>query len=235
MDNLTVKVEQGVQTLEIRTGQALAVKEPEKIKISGVLDTPFKWLEKRVGTIDQKKAYLTVSREMMSITLVTDEINHYRTTISGELELHPAFVKFGINAGKYRTPVDMAELIKMNRSYFENRQVAMELVSLLRHFKAKIDKEVEAEFNPNRGDKKVFIAQRIDSNIPSSFKLLIPIFKGDETKEVECETYFNPDDLTCTLVSAGANDTIEETKDSAIDGVLEKIRKIAPDIAIMEI
>lgn len=49
MENIEVKVESGVKTLEIREGDALPLHEPVKVRIDGVIDTPFKWLEKRVA------------------------------------------------------------------------------------------------------------------------------------------------------------------------------------------
>lgn len=98
----------------------------------------------------------------------------------------------------------------------------------------KIDKQVEADVNPNKGDRRVLIAQKVDSNLPPAFNIIVPIFKGTEKMEIECETYFNPDDLTCTLVSAGANDSIEDMKDSCVGEVLEQIKEIAPDVAIIE-
>lgn len=234
MKDLNITVENGIKTLQVLTGNALEPQEPKIININGVLDSPLKWLEKRVSEIDQKKCHIVVDRDKMTISLIIDESDHYSTTITGKMELHPVFVKFGINAGKYRTTFEMAELIKMNRSYFENRQYAMELVTLLRQFKAKIDKQVEADVNPNKGDRRVLIAQKVDSNLPPAFNIIVPIFKGTEKMEIECETYFNPDDLTCTLVSAGANDSIEDMKDSCVGEVLEQIKEIAPDVAIIE-
>lgn len=234
MEKININVEEGVKILQILTGEALTPKEPQKITISGVLETPLKWLEKRSAEIEAKTAHIIVDREKMSITLVIDEKDHYSTTISGKMELHPAFLKLGINSGAYKTAFDMAELIKMNRSYFENRNYAMELVTLLRNFKAKIDKQVELEHNPNKGDKKVFVAQTVDSNLPSSFNFCIPIFKGTPKAIIECETYFNPDDMTCTLVSSEVNILIEDDKDVSIDKVLDQIRTLTPDIAILE-
>lgn len=233
--DLNITVENGIKTLEVRTGAALEPKEPQRVEIFGTLDTPLKWLEKRITEIDQKKAHVIVNREDMSILLVIDEKDYYRTSIEGKLQLHPVFLKFGINQGNYRTPIEMSELIKMNRSYFENRQTAMELVSLLRNFKAKVNKDIEAEFDLKKGDRRVLVAQTIESNLPAAFKINIPVFKGHKPSLVECETYFNPDDLTCTLVSPEANDMTEQIKDSEIDKVVTEIRNIAPEIVIVEI
>lgn len=233
--DLNITVENGIKTVEVLIGSVLEPKEPEKVEILGTLEAPLKWLKKRVSEIDQKKCHVIVNREEMSILLVIDEKDHYNTSIEGKLQLHPAFLKFGINQGEYRTPIEMSELIKMNRSYFENRQEAMELVSLLRNFKAKIDKEVEADIDLRKGDRRVLVAQKIDSNLPEAFNICVPIFKGQKPKTIECETYFNPNDLTCTLVSPEANDITEEIKDGEIDKVVASIAEVAPDIAIVEI
>lgn len=233
--DLNITVENGVKTVEVLIGSTLEPKEPEKVEIFGTLEAPLKWLEKRVTEIDQKKCHVIVNREDMSILLIIDEKDHYHTSIEGKLQLHPAFLKFGINQGEYRTPIEMSEHIKMNRSYFENRQEAMELVSLLRNFKAKIDKEVEADIDLRKGDRRVLVAQKIDSNLPEAFNINVPIFKGQKPKIIECETYFNPNDLTCTHVSPEANDITEEIKDGEIDKVIASIAEVAPDIAIVEI
>ena len=47
----------------------LPIKQPESISVSGVIRTPLDWLEKRIDTIDQKRANIKVNREKMSITL----------------------------------------------------------------------------------------------------------------------------------------------------------------------
>lgn len=234
MENLHVKVENGVETLVIREGEAPKVYNPEKLNITGILDTPFRFLDKRIDTIDQKKCNIIVDRDKMSISLTINDKDYFKDIISGQLEYHPDFIKLGINSGKYRTAIEMAEFIKMNKAFFENRNDAADLVVQLRKFKAKVDKQVEAEFNPNKGDKKLCIQQAVESNIPSTFKVCVPVFKGTEKKVMELETYFNPDDLTCTLICAEANEIAQDYKDTEIDSVLFKISAIAPDIVIME-
>lgn len=219
--------------LIIREGAALPLHEPKIIIIGGILDSPFKWLEKRIGLVDQKEAHVLVDRNKMSIQLVTDETNHYRTEITGKLEFHPAFIKFEINSGAYKSTTQMADLIKMNRTFFENHTIAMSLVSALKNFKATIDKALEKSDN-NRGSRKILIDQVVSSNVPETFSLSLPIFKGQPKETIEVEVYFNPDDLTCTLISPQASDCIETTMDSAIDLVLKSIIEISPDIAILE-
>ncbi|PPL04920.1 hypothetical protein [Parapedobacter indicus] len=220
--------------LIIREGKALPALEPLKVKIAGILDSPFRFLQKRVGEIDQKKAFITVNRESLTITLDFNEDDPYSNgQIVGVITEHPTFKKFGINSGHYRTTYEMAELIKMNRSAFENIQVAMKLVHELKNFKAKVEKDLEKN-NDDRGNRKILLQQTVESNVPEKFKVVMPIFKGMPKETFEVEVYFNPDDLTCTLVSPEANDTLEEIRDSAIDEVLHEIEEIAPDIVIIE-
>jgi hypothetical protein len=196
--NLSVVSENG--TVTILEGKALELKEPKIIDINGILKNPAAWLEKRITEIDPMQAHVIVNREQLSIRLVTEEKNHYATKIGGALQLHPDFMKFEINTGEYMTAFDMAHLFKMNRSCFENQSAAMNLVTALQGFKAKVNKEIE-NIDNNRGDKKSLIDQHVKSNLPEAFTLCIPIFKGQQKETFEVEVYVNPYDLTCTLVS----------------------------------
>jgi hypothetical protein len=250
----------------MREGKALDPKEPVKLIISGVLDSPLRWIQKRVNetsfgitpllgdedtsaketlmvdrglhsqhhsNVPLQHCHILVDREAMTIQLVISENDHYQTNVKGSLEFHPAFKRFGINSGEYLTPFEMADLIKMNRTFFENQDVAMNLVHTLKNFKAKIDKQIEAA-DDNRGNKKVLLEQAVDSNLPASFNMLLPIFKGQSKEKIEVEVYIRASDLTCTLISPEANDITERLRDEAISKVLKDIEEIAKQIVIIE-
>lgn len=229
--------------LVIREGEAPEPREPKIINLIGILDSPYRWLEKRYeggyvksevnGSIPIEFCHVAVDRENMTIELHIGEQNYFGSTITGRLEFHPKFKKFGVNSGEYITTFEMAEKIKMHRSYFENHSVAMGLVSILKNFKAKVDREIEVSDN-NRGNKRALIDQVVDSNLPESFTLAIPVFKGMPADPFECEVYFRAEDLTCTLVSPMANDIIEGFRDGAIDEQIEYIRDLAPGLVIIE-
>lgn len=87
------------------------------------------------------------------------------------------------------------------------------------------------------GSKVDNYSQVVDSNLPKSFKLNIPLFKGFSCEEIEVEIYADVDgrDVSLSLVSAGANEAIEEYKNKVIDEQLDAIRQIAPDIVIIEV
>lgn len=233
--SFTELVKNGINDFTFRTGEALSQKEPIRVDISGTIDAPKQWLEKRLPLciVDPKTCHIIVNREELSITLNCRECDPYGTTIKGSLEMSGQFKIFGINKYEYITSLQMAELIKMNRSFFENRKAAMDLVTQLRGFRAKVDKDLENS-DDTRGNRKQMINQVVDSNLPDAFTIVIPIFKGQPVEEIECEVYINPDDLTCALVSPGANDIILDTRDKLIDDVIDGIKKISPDIPIIE-
>ncbi|GAB3164590.1 hypothetical protein [Telluribacter humicola] len=220
-------------TLTIREGKALELKEPQSVVLKGVLDTPLVWLQKRIGLINQHHCHIKVDRHLMIIVMFIEERDHYQDVITGMLEYHPKFLEFGINSGKYKSHFEMADFFKMNRSFFENFEVASKLVSDLRNFKAKVSKEVEKS-DDNRGNISEKTQQIVESNLPEAFKLNLPIFKGTDRQTIEVEVYIRASDFCCTLISPQANDIIEQMRDSQIDQVLKEIRELAPDIAIIE-
>lgn len=225
-----VKIEVIGDEVTIRTGAALPLKEPVKIEITGTINAPLDWMKSHEVSDD---SHVLVDAEKATITLIDDHKSAYASKVCGKLEVSPEFTKFGINGEKFRTPLEMSEFIKMNRAYFENRSVAMELVAQLRNFTAKINKQVEQEHNQNKGDKRVLIAQVVDSNVPSSFQVKLPIFKGEDPIIFEVETYFNPDDLTCKLVSADANERAIDTRAEVIEQVITQMLEIKPDLCVI--
>jgi hypothetical protein len=56
-----------------------------------------------------------------------------------------------------------------------------------------------------------------------------------ETLEVETFAKINGREVAFTLFSPGANQTLEEIRDRAIDSQLEQIGEIAPNIVIIEV
>lgn len=223
----------------LREGEApelLEIKEPERVVISGTIDTPFRWLEKRIELINQKASNIIVNRDVMGIALTVDETNYYQSDIRGELKTSKEMMEFGINTEKKWEPIKLSKFLKMHRAFFTDKSQNMMLVSTLKNFKAKVNQDIERSKEEN-GSKVDNYSQVVDSNLPKSFKLNIPLFKGFACEEIEVEIYADVDgrDVSLSLVSAGANEAIEEYKNKVIDEQLEQIRQIAPDIVIIEV
>lgn len=223
----------------LREGKApitLDPKEPVPVNIVGTIDSPLRWLEKRVGLIDQKQANITVNRDNMRISLVDRETDFYNNDIIGVLQLSKEMKEFGINTDNTWEPNKLSLFIKMHRAFFTDKSQNMQLVSILKNFKAKVNQDIERSKEEN-GSKVDNYSQVVDSNLPKSFKLNIPLFKGFACEEIEVEIYADVDgrDVSLSLVSAGANEAIEEYKNRVIDEQLDAIKEIAPDIVIIEV
>ena len=217
----------------IRFGEALPLKEPKAVSIDGTIDAPARWVEKRKDDIKQADAHIIVDRDHMIITLNIDENSAYSDQIKGTLTLSSEMQEFGINTGEYMSCFDMSDRIKQLRSYFETQQEAMKLVTELRNFKAKVDKDLELS-DDKRGNQRILRAQTVESNLPKNFKIQLPIFKGMEKETIEVEVEINPNDLSCTLVSPEAHDIVVQQRDKHMDAVLDRIKEAAPTIVIIE-
>ena len=234
MENINVNLE-GFQgpVLEIREGKALELQNPVANAYTGVIGSPKEFIKNRLGQFNHLNSIVIVNRDNLSIKLRIDEKNVFGDSVTGKLELSEKFKKFGINNGKYITAHELADLFKMNRTSFENKDVAMKLVADLQNFRAKVNAEIEKK-NDNRANITELTKQTVNSNLPQNFKIKLEIFKGQDSSLVEVEIYIRPDDLCCTLVSAEANDIIETTRNQIIDAELEEIRTLAPAILIIE-
>lgn len=227
--------------LIIREGQAeklLDPKEPIKIALSGTLDAPLEFLKKRLdsGQFEQKRSHLLVNRENLTVKLVTNEHDAYEVgSVVGTLEFNAKFKEFGINTGKKWSPTELGLFIKMNRSFFVDKSTAMALTTELMNFKATVDSKIDRMMN-EKGDKTDNFSQVVNSNLPPTFKIKIQIFKGYPAEELEIETFANIDgrEVSFALISPGANESLENLRDVAIDAVVTDIEALAPDIAIIE-
>lgn len=217
--------------------QQLELKAPESIDVSGVLETPYAWLEKRVDTIDQKEANIVVDREAMTITLTVDERDSYKKAIiKGSTKLTDVYAAFGINdSSKGWIPSKLGNFLRLNRSLFSDKTECMQLVSLLKNFSAKVKAEIQKSKDPSGSMAEIY-RQEVESNLPQSFVVNVAIFVGTAKTaiEVEFDHYLKDNEVYLQLVSPGAKEVADNYRDACIDVVLEKINAIAPNIVIIE-
>lgn len=224
---------------EVSTVNELPVKAPVKINIKGVIGSVCEFLIHRKDQpeqINQKRCHIIVNRENISIALVFNENDEYlKGSVTGTLSMHPKFTEFGINTGRVWAPQELGMFIKMNRAFFQDKSENMKLVTALMNFTGKVNSIIEkaASETGNRTDN---FSQVVESNLPGSFSLIIPIFKGmpAETLEVETFAQINGREVAFILLSPAANQTMEDIRDKAVDDQLKAIRAICSDIAIIE-
>lgn len=96
--------------------------------------------------------------------------------------------------------------------------------------------EIEKQRDPSGSVADVYRCQ-VESNLPKSFTVNMAIFKGTAKQpiEIEFDHYLTNGEVFLQLVLPGANEVMESYRDKCIDEVLDKIKDIAPDIAILEV
>jgi len=217
----------------------LPIKAPVKTDIVGTLNAPFEFLSKRIDQpdqINQKKCLIIVDRDTMDITLITNEDDEYkRGKVLGSLEIHPKLTAFGINGQREWEPNELGQFFKMNRAFFADKAKNMELVTTLKNFVAKIESKIEKQ-KADDGKFADSFSGVVSSNLPDKFKVSLPIFKGSKPEEFEVEFYskVNGRTISLQLISPGAQEILDNVKDTVIDEQIKKIRELAPDIAIIE-
>jgi len=254
-EKMQVVLHEGQTELVIREGKAqniLDVKPPVKIALVGVIGAPTEFLARRfqhcvdaakpdciemLAHFDPTRLHVLVNREDVKITLVIDEHDEYkRGTVVGSLELHPKFVEFGINdSKKLWEPNELGQFLKMNRAFFPDRSKNMTLVSELKNFVGKVDSTIEQQ-KEDKGSFKDNFSAVVTSNLPDSFSVQLPVFKGTKPEIIDVEFYASVSgrEIFVQLVSPGANELFESIRDTVIDEQIEAIRKIAPNIVIIE-
>jgi hypothetical protein len=249
MEKIEIKASEGTHEIIVREGKASEnFKVRKAINISGTIGLPLAHLEKESETIVNildkvielkstniiTESYLLIDRDLMAIEFVENAGKEYESRYEGKLKLNRDFLKFKVNHDETFTTIELANLIKMNRSFFESKTIAMKLVSTLRDFEAKIDKEVELKIS-DRGDKRTLKAQTVTTNIPAGFKMKLPIFKGQKELTFEIEIGIDPYEMSCRLISPEVNDIINETKNTIIDEQLAAIKELHDGLRIFEI
>lgn len=232
--NLKITVENGVKELVLLHGAAEPIYHDKSLDVENAsIEAVYEYLLKKgITSQDIVNSKVEFSYDGLYIDLFYSVRRRYPDIVKGKLKLHPDLLKFNINQGTTYTTFELSDFIKMNRHYFENKDVAMRLVSDLRNFEGKVNKDVEMKAD-TRANQKLLIHQVVESNIPSSFILCLPVFVGQPKLRLEVEINITAD-FSCTLISPDLKQLIDEETKIIIDDQLNKIRELHPDLKIFE-
>lgn len=228
--NLNVNAPEGVVT--IRQGDAPEIKQQPITDLVGNIHSVSAWITERNSLINKECAVIIVNKDKKLIHLIEDQYDYFGTKITGRIELSDKFLNLGINTGKEYTNYDLAKVFRMNRTLFESKEKALSIVNDLKTFEAKVEQTIK-EMKDNRGNYSSQKAQAVESNVPESITLQVPIFKGMETESINVEFDINPNNLTFSLVSPDANDIIENSVNDLIDKEIKLIEELTPGIVIL--
>jgi ribosomal protein L32E len=205
MQALTLKVEQANgNEITIREGKALELRPPVKIQISGDIRTVRSFIEKRkdVDPITGKLQYISpsttivsVDKNNLSITLELDPENIYGTEVTGELSFTPELEQFCINKNKLFSREELIKLIRFNKIWFTEAEAHDKLLKAYQSFAATVNANI-GKTSDTRGNVDNTYKKTVETNVPDSFVLNIPIFKGLDKRRFRVEIAIDSTDAS---------------------------------------
>lgn len=239
----------GIQEIIIRKGEAGKVYDPEPVKINGTITAPRSFYDPRKkADLSQRvegqpftpyfhphHTHVVVDRENGQIQLINQENSRFASIITGTLSGSKDYKDLGINSLTPRSPGDLGKLLKRYRHLFPNQEDGMKLIGELLNFSATINTNVEKK-EDQRANKKSLLAQSVETNIPLSFYLNVPVFKGSDPVKLKIEINLDSRGsgmVDCYLESPEALDLINTQRDEIIDTQLSAF--IEDGISVIEI
>ncbi len=217
-------------TITILTGKALT---PEAVKSVTIkcsdIKSVYEYLEKGVlNTLFHAcDCIITVNKEEISMGLAIHQTTEHPSHIYGKIEIEPDLDQFHINTGNNWNPFKLADIIRQNKGLFHDNEF-VNLVKQLTSIEAKVQTNVDAKVQLTSANKRMLVEQIVSSNLPASFKLIVPIFKNTDPVELVVEIYYNPDN-SCIILNCPELKTIRKNKAADIlnDICLEINQKFA--------
>lgn len=204
--------------------------------IIGSINTPLEYLTKRheLEDVDKEQTHIKFSYEDSKIILVLNEYDHYSPVITGKMIKKDVLKNLKINTGEGWTCLDLAAFFRLNRNLFQDKEKCMTLITKLQNFEADVKKRTETKCD-NRANYDLVRRQEVKSNLPKSFVLEVPVFKGIPKKIIEVEVDISPESFNCILISPDLADFIEGIVEETINKELDAIKDLCPELPIIEI
>jgi hypothetical protein len=192
----------------VRTGTASELKPPNKIVIIGDIASVKSFIDKRKlvkseaasaepGTtlemckvdkyscnlqmIHTDLAIITTDKKAKTIKLEVDPQDAFGVTVTGILEDSEEIKQFCINQNKMFNREELVKLLRFARMQFSNVDVHDTVLKAYQKFNVQAHVQLQQE-NDTRGNRTNNLQKTVETNLPDSFVLNIPIFKGQQNE-----------------------------------------------------
>lgn len=186
MEEIKLNITTEQKEVIIRTGDATPIEMPKSVKLTGTLDAPYEFFEKRKKTINIDNAHVEVDYQKQSIKLVIDENMPTNKEILGTLQLFDEFKQLGINTTKTYSITSLREILKFKGAFFKSKDEYRTIIGNLVNFSAKIEKEFNNS-NDFKGNAAQQTVTKMKTDIPLNFKLNMPVLLGYPNMEFEVD------------------------------------------------
>ena len=238
----------GDNTLVVREGKALELKEPLVINITGDIDTVKSYVEKRyfnplypeinkqpadsLQSIENGFAVVTFDKKNLSISLDVNPQDFYGPKVSGQLEVSDELKQFCINEPEgIFSREKLVKLLRFNKRFFEDAIVHDNVLKAFQTLSLTGNTALEAA-SDQRGNAAAKFEKKIDSSrIPTTFYLNIPVFKGQEAKKFLVEICL--DSSEASVIFWFESVELAELQDTIVNGIFEEQKKLFADFVIV--
>lgn len=216
-------------------GKANTPPLPQKLVIQGNFQSVSEFASKRMAVGEDVRSaqqeitpgwsVVICNNEQMTIKLLTDPNDEFATEVTGKAEYTDVFNEFGINQNKMFNREQLVKLIRFNRRYFPNKEEHANLLAKYQAFKAHVHKDLTDE-SDRRGNRNFGINKTVSSDLPETFVLKIPIFKGenDVSFPVEIALEENDSGVRFWFESVELSELLADMKDVMFDRELKELR-----------
>lgn len=238
MENFHLKIENAGNEIIIREGQALPPVPPKKILITGDIATVATFVNNRkhvtegAGSqyINPERAVVEVDIEKKTITLSLDPEDANGAVVISKLEPNPDLTQFGINKNIQFSQKELVKLLKFSRLYFEDFGKHGELLKAYQAFTAKTYTDLAGE-QDNRGNKNFAFNKKVETGLPTSFIMNVPVFKGQEKKRFMVEICLDVTDAAASFWFESVE--LEEISDIESGQIIDEQLEACKDYVIV--
>jgi len=220
MENkINITVADGVQEIVIREGRALDQIQSKQVVLVGDISTPSEYYRTRPHTVDPDKAVVIYNRKNCSIELQCDAANPLGAIVKGSLEKSDEIKDFGINSQKTFSQTELVKLIRFNKRFFADRDEVETFLTKLVAFKFASTIDSANNVKDNRGNHSNSFAKKVESDIPTSIKFAMPLFKNASPVEFISEIVLDVAENTARFwfESVDLETLIQSTIDAEFD------------------
>lgn len=182
---IVVNAAPGTNEIIIREGDAINPRGSKRVIVTGILETPRKYDEKRKLATDKALVIIDDCNENSKIILIADEhgefdVNkEYSDILTGIIEMHETLKALPVNNDKVVGLDDLRVWVRKNAHLFASHDEHLKLTGNLVKFKGRVETIIEGE-KDTRGNSKDLLQRTLESDLMQNFMLNVPILKGGE-------------------------------------------------------
>lgn len=176
--------------ITILHGKALEPLYPTRLEVFGHITCVVEYLERFYNPewlqgleqqrIDPKTAIIICDQGDMKIVFKNNPNDPFGTVITGKLEISPELQSFNILTPKDYNTEEFKKLLRYSKRHFAEPDKYNELLLAYQKLRIKTNSEITNN-NDNRGNVSIGFEKVVDGhNIPNSFVLNLPLFKGQK-------------------------------------------------------